>query len=145
MTQKKVSDFGLGAGSADYIDGSARKNGYQKGDADLVVNGTNIFIEVTGPLVSSVKESDPLWFRPDKFDNAINNSEHDVFFAHNCMSTNLWRVIHVESELKRRYENNEFSRVQKYIRGNLECYIEIAANDNCLRKLDYLVEYIKRK
>ena len=32
LTGKTLSDNGLGAGSSDYISGSARRNGYQKTD-----------------------------------------------------------------------------------------------------------------
>ena len=144
MTGKTLSDNGLGAGSSEYITGSARKNGHQKGDADLVVNGTNIYIEITGPLVTSVKSTAPLWFRPDKINNAVKNYNHDVFFAHHCMSEDLWRIIHVDEEFKKRFLGNEFGVVFPCIRGRKERYVEIEVTDRCIRDLDYLVEYIKR-
>jgi hypothetical protein len=46
---KQVEFVGLGAGSAAFLSGTAASQGYQKGDADLYVVGTNIFLEVTGP------------------------------------------------------------------------------------------------
>lgn len=144
MTGKKLSDNGLGAGSSDYISGSAKRNGYQKGDADLVVNGTDIYIEITGPLVTSVKSTAPLWFRPDKINNAVKNYNHDVFFAHHCMSEDLWRIIHVDEEFKKRFRGYEFEVVYPYIRGRKERYVEIEVTDRCIRDLEYLVEYIKR-
>lgn len=39
LTAKSI---GLGAGTKDFISGSADENGHQKGDADLLVVGTNI-------------------------------------------------------------------------------------------------------
>ena len=66
LTGVMCSESGLGAGSSEYISGSAARNGYQKGDADFLIEGTNIYIEVTGPLVKTVQPSAPLWFRPDK-------------------------------------------------------------------------------
>lgn len=143
LTGKTLSDNGLGAGTSDYISGSAARNGYQKGDADLFVNGTNIYIEITGPLVPTVKSTAPLWFRPDKINNAVKNYNHDVFFAHHCMAEDLWRIIHVDDEFKQRFRNYEFEVVTPVIRGRKERYVEIQVTDRCIKKLDYLIEYIK--
>lgn len=142
MTGKKCIATGLGAGSSQYISGSAYKNGHQKGDADFVVEGTNIYIEVTGPLVSTVQPTAPLWFRPDKLNNAVKNYNHDVFLAHHCMSANLWRVIHVDDEFKQRFRGYEFPVVTPTIRGRVERYVEIQTGDRCIRNLEYLVKYV---
>lgn len=53
-TGRQVEPCGLGAESTAYIAGSASKNGFEKGDADLHVVGTNVYIEVTGPLEGNV-------------------------------------------------------------------------------------------
>lgn len=143
MTQRKIENNGLGAGSSAYIPGSAARNGYQKGDADLVVSGTNIYVEVTGPLKASVSADKPLWFRPDKIENAIKNPDHDVFFAHHCVAADLWRIIHVDSAFKERFRNRKFPVVTPYIGGRKERYIEVKADDPCIHDLRYLVEYIK--
>ncbi|MEY8516908.1 hypothetical protein AALC25_08265 [Lachnospiraceae bacterium 29-84] len=140
----KCQESGLGAGSSNYISGSAARNGRQKGDADFVIEGTNIYVEVTGPLVESVQSSDPLWFRPDKLNNAIKNVTHEVFLAHHCMSADLWRVIHVDQEFKQRFREYGFKVVTPNIRGRKERYVEIKTSDRCIRKLDDLVAYIKR-
>lgn len=135
---------GLGAGSSQYISGSAARNGYQKGDADFVIKGTNIYIEVTGPLVNTVQPDAPLWFRPDKLNNAIRNSSHDVFLAHHCMSVDLWRIIHVNEDFKERFRNYQFRVVTPIIRGRRERYVEIETNDKCVQNLDYLVMYLRK-
>ena len=85
-TGRQVEPCGLGAESTAYIAGSVSKNGFEKGDADLHVVGTNVYIEVTGPLEGNVGPQQPLWFRPDKLENAVNNlaNGHDTFLAHNC-------------------------------------------------------------
>lgn len=145
MAGVQCIESGLGAGSSQYISGSAARNGYQKGDADFSIKDTNIYIEVTGPLVKSVKPSDPLWFRPDKLENAIRNREHDVFLAHHCMSADLWRIIHIDEEFKRRFNTGEFRVVTPFIRGRRERYAEIEADDRCLCDLNYLVTYLKNK
>lgn len=142
-TGMQCTAAGLGAGSTQYISGSAARNGYQKGDADFVIDGTNIYIEVTGPLVRTVKPEAPLWFRPDKLNNAIMNYRHDIFLAHHCMSADLWRVIHIDEEFKERFRENQFREVNPIIRGRRERYVEISADDRCIRDLEYLVMYLR--
>lgn len=144
LTGMKCKESGLGAGSSEYISGSAARNGYQKGDADFVIEGTNIYVEVTGPLTKSVQPSAPLWFRPDKLNNAIKNNCHDVFLAHHCMSVDLWRVIHVDQEFKQRFRAYQFKVVTPNIRGRRERYVEIEASDKCVQELNYLVSYLKK-
>jgi len=144
MTGAKCEESGLGAGTSTYISGSAAKNGYQKGDADFTIQGTNVYIEVTGPLVKTVPSTAPLWFRPDKLNNAVKNGGHDVFLVHHCMSEDVWRVIHVDQEFKQRFRTYQFKVVTPVIRGRRERYVEIETNDRCINDLKYLVAYIKR-
>lgn len=136
--------IGLGAGSDEFIDGSAAENGFDKGDADLHIINTNIYVEVTGPLSDKVSIYSPLWFRPDKFNNAVRNarSGHDTFFAHHCPSRDLWRVIHIDDELIQRLFNREFKTVHPNIRGRQETYVEIPANDRCVKTIDFLRNYL---
>lgn len=146
-TGKEVKPYGLGAGSTQYISGSAEQNGYQKGDADLYIEDMNIFIEVTGPLSNKVDASQPLWFRPDKLNNAaINiNKGHDTFLAHHCTAADLWRVIHVDADFVNRYRAEGFSVVDRVINGREEKYVEIETKDTCIRNLEYLIDYIREQ
>lgn len=141
-TGRKLCPVGLGAESNEYISGSARRNGYEKGGADFHVEGTNIYVEVTGPLVKSVKSDAPLWFRPDKLNNALSHSDHDVFLVHHCMSADLWRSVHVDDEFKQRYINGEFPHIRRVIRGNREEYVEIEADDPCVKTLKPLLDAV---
>ena len=136
--------IGLGAGTNEFIDGSATQNGYEKGDADLHIVDSNIYIEVTGPLTKSVSVHSALWFRPDKFQNAIRNrmNGHDTFFAHHCPSADLWRIIHIDDILVKRYQRGDFRIVNPWIRGRRETYVEIPSNDICIESLDYLRDYL---
>lgn len=136
--------FGLGAGTSDFIDGSAEDNGYEKGEADLHIINTNVYIEVTGPLTKSVPVSSALWFRPDKFENAIKNMSngHDTFFAHHCPSENLWRIVHIDDELAERYLDGDFRIVTPCIRGRQERYVEVPSNDVCIKSLNSLLTYL---
>jgi len=135
---------GLGAGTNQFINGNAKRNGYQKGDADLHIIDTNIYIEVTGPLFNTVPTHSPLWFRPDKFENAISNLKngHDTFFAHHCPSKDLWRIIHIDENIAARYKRSEFKIVTPTIRGIQERYVAIESTDNSILPLDYLKTYL---
>lgn len=140
-----AAPYGLGAGSDNFFHGSAAKNGYEKGDADYQVVDTNIFLEITGPLSDLVGEEAPLWFRPDKIQNAMKNinNNHDTFLVHNCPKGNIWRVIHVNDTFLRDVRNGKYSIVHPNIRGNSETYYEIPASDNCICDISVLVDYIK--
>lgn len=144
LTGRKVEINGLGAGTTAFLSGSAEDNGHSKGDADLHIVGTPIYIEVTGPLTSKVPADDPLWFRPDKFENAIQKVDegHDTFFAHHCPSENLWRVIHIDQALIKRLYIPDFKVVTPTIRGRTERYVEVPAGDPCVRPLSFLRDYL---
>ena len=142
-TGVKVIPYGLGTETDDFIHGSAEDNGFEKGDADLNIKGTNIFLEVTGPLSDFVKGNQPLWFRPDKIENAkINKHIHDTFLVHNCPAENLWRIIHIDDNFIRRFDIGEFQIVTPEIRGNKETFIEILATDYCIEDISILIQYV---
>lgn len=142
----KVIPYGLGAETNSFIDGNAEDNGFKKGDADLNIKGTNIFLEVTGPLSDFVKGNEPLWFRPDKIKNAKTNIHiHDTFLVHNCPSENLWRIIHIDNDFIKRFDAGEFPIVTPTIRGNKETYIEISPTDSCVKDISILIQYIISK
>ena len=136
--------IGLGAGTNEFIGGSAEENGHEKGDADLHIVDTDVYIEVTGPLSTKVSTDSPLWFRPDKFNNAVRNKRkgHDTFFVHHCPSANLWRVIHIDDHLIERMFNHEFPIVTPLIRGRRERYVEVDSKDPCIESLEYLKQYL---
>lgn len=70
----KTLEVGLGAGSEDFLSGSASDYGLTKGDADLYVIIPDTYVEVTGPNIS-VKPEDTLWIRPDKVKNSFNKQK----------------------------------------------------------------------
>ena len=137
---------GMGAGSDTFIDGSARRNGFTKGDADLCIPQHNVYIEVTGPLIDRVAVASPLWIRPDKIENAIANiaNGHKTFIVHHCPSQNLWRVIAINNEFVDMYKfKNEFPMVYPTIRSRTERYISIDALHRCVRPIEYMIKYLK--
>lgn len=142
-TKSKLIKNGLGAESTEFISGSASDNGYLKGDADYSVKGTNIFIEVTGPLVKSVTRDQPLWFRPDMISNAIQNIKiHDTWLVHHLPQNNELRTIHVDTAFIQAYRDGQFNIRQLTIRGNQERFVEFLSNSKFVSPINLLYEKI---
>ena len=113
---------------------------HEKGEADLKVNNTNILIEVTGTNVPSVKPEYGLWFRPDKFGYAENHPESEVWAVHVLDHKEVIRAIKLEKGSKDRYKT-----VHPRIRGVLETYKEVPANDEYLLSFEDFCEYLKKR
>ncbi|HEP1795359.1 TPA: topoisomerase DNA-binding C4 zinc finger domain-containing protein [Streptococcus suis] len=143
-TGLEVIASGLGSETSEFISGSASQNGFEKGDPDLRIAGSNIYMEVTGPLSEKVRSSSPLWFRPDKIENAKNNLDsHDTFLLHNCPGEKLWRVIHVDKTFIESYDTGKYKTVRPRIRGNTEQYVEIPSDAECIIPFSELISYLK--
>lgn len=144
-TGKEIQPVGLGAGSAEFLPGSAAQQGHTKGDADLNVVGTNIYLEVTGPLVNSVVEGNALWIRPDKVQNAKQKTPAlETWVVHHLPRNELIRVVPLNKQFFRALEAGEFPIVAPRIRGVTERYHEIPARHACVQPYDTLVERLKR-
>ncbi|MCC5828950.1 MAG: hypothetical protein JJU36_05835 [Phycisphaeraceae bacterium] len=144
-TGREIRTVGLGAGSAEFLTGSAAQQGHTKGDADLNVVGTNIYLEVTGPLVTSVVESAPLWIRPDKVQNARQKAPaQETWVVHHLPRNGLVRVVHLSGEFFAALDAGEFPIVTPRIRGVTERYHEIAAGHRCVKAYDALIERLRR-
>lgn len=145
-TGLKVETVGLGAGSSEYLAGSAVDQGYERGGADLHVLGTNVFIEVTGPLVKSVQADAPLWIRPDKIANArAHHSANEIWVVHHLPRDNMLRVIPLDEEFFRRLDRGEFPTVNPRIRGAVETYIAIEASSPVVYQFQELINRLNEE
>jgi hypothetical protein len=144
-TGRTIKPVGLGAGSADFLSGSAAAHGHAKGDADLVVDGTNIYLEVTGPLVPSVVIDAALWVRPDKVDNARRNKDsHETWVVHHLPKNDLIRVIYLGDQFWTALDAGDFPIVTPRIRGALERYHSIPATHSCVQPCGALIDRLKQ-
>ena len=131
-TGLQVIEIGLGAGTTEYISGSASDNKLTKGDADLYIPEKDCYIEVTGPNIP-LAFNQPLWLRPDKVQNTKNKigegkgKIHVVFHVLTEKGTNnlIIRVILLNDLFFQCQANNEFPIVNPIIRGRLEKYLEL--------------------
>lgn len=142
---KTVEIVGLGAGTSDYLSGSAADNNSVKGDADLFIKEANIFIEVTGPNIK-VNVSDALWIRPDKIQNALTKMEKGIGTAHYVIHVieskidgqTIIRVIPITNRL------NIFPVINPRIRGTVETYREIPSNYEGIITFDQFISNLSQ-
>lgn len=143
-TGKKVNLYGLGAGSTEFLSGSASDHNSTKGDADLYIQDSDFFIEVTGPNIK-VNSSDALWVRPDKIHNALTKMEHGIGKGHFIIhiierkdnSQIMIRVIPISPELM------NFPTINPRIRGTVETYKEIPATYGKIMPFDDFLALIR--
>lgn len=99
----KTLEVGLGAGSEDFLSGSASDYGLTKGDADLYVIVPDTYVEVTGPNIS-VKPEDTLWIRPDKVKNSFNKQKAGKgklhVIVHIAKNQTEWKYSHKSYHVK---------------------------------------------
>ena len=144
-TGKQVRPVGFGAGNAEFLSGSASSHGYTKGDADLQVVGTNIHLEVTGPLVKSVDERQGIWIRPDKLANArAVIGKVETWVLHHLPKNDLVRVVPLDVDFYRALDAGEFPVATPRIRGAQERYQAIPANHQCVKPLTVLIQRLKQ-
>lgn len=137
---------GLGAGSTDFISGSAPSNGHQTGAADLQVVGTDIFIEVTGPGNAWLEEHLPLWVRPDKIRNAyLNRNVHTTYVVHCIEGPKLMRVIPLDATLFEALRLRKVAIIHPIIRGVEERYFALPAHSPFVHPWERLIEDLGRK
>ena len=135
---------GLGAGKTDFLEGSAKSQGYEKGESDIRVNDTNIGVEVTGPNVDYVGKSAVLWVRPDKIEYAISHPEKDGWVVHVLKKDFYMRAIHLDESFIKDYQNKKFEIVHPRIKGVVETYVEIPACSEHVTNIENLFDTINK-
>lgn len=141
----KCAFVGLGAGSTDFLNGFATKRGYQKGQSDLMIQGTNIYVEVTGTDVAHVTSEADLWIRPDKIWYAINNPEKDCWVVHVLKNLSLIRVIHLNEEFKEKFVAKNFMIIHPFVQlsKTTETYVSIPANSEHVEDIESFFRTIR--
>lgn len=147
-TGMKVDCYGEGAGSAEFIDGKSD----ERSSPDLHVVGTDIYIEVTGPLTDNIKPGSPLWFRPDKLNYAYDDRfKKNEFFVNNFKNAGIWYVIHFDDDTlayskQSISDGTDYKLIKPRIRGTIEKYREVKPNtvyvsDDLQTLIDYIISY----
>jgi hypothetical protein len=143
-TGSEVVLTGLGAGSTEFLSGNASSHGYEKGAPDLHVVGTNIYLEVTGPLSNKVGRDAPLWIRPDKVENARKHyPEHETWLVHCLAKDFTLRVINLNSNFFNQLDKGRFKVIHPWIRGTEETYLAIPASHSYVQSWETLLEKLR--
>ena len=142
-----LEPFGLGAASSAFISGSAEENGHDKDAPDFQVKGTNIFIEITGPINNTTHPKEGLWIRPAKLNYAyIHMAEAEEFFALYFPAVQEWYVIHANKEffdhVFANKEKTDYFTIYPVIRGRQERYVEISLANPFVKDLSVLIDYL---
>lgn len=132
----EVQEYGLGAGSTEYILKENEPDTHKAGDPDLYIPEYDAYVEVTGPNVKMYYE-DTLWIRPDKITNCKDKlaiGDGKTHFIVHVLSlkeanTTIFRIISIDKEFIRRIEEGDFKLIHPRIRGKEETYYEIPYND----------------
>lgn len=135
----EVEFSGFGAGDTTFYQGSAEDYGFEKGDPDLHIEGTNIYIEVTGQIdVQNIDHIyEDLWFRPDKILNAISHPEKETWLCHVFRFfddkaqrvRNITRLILVDEVFISNFEEGRFAIREVHTkRGGEETFVAISAD-----------------
>lgn len=149
-TGTELEPFGLGATSSDYLSGNAAMYGKEKGAPDFKIKGCNIFIEITGPFLNTVRPESGLWIRPDKLDYAERHMDDaDEFFALYFPSITDWVIVRTdrvffERKMWMAQRGNGYKILNPLIRGVRETYVEIPYSDPAVHDLQYLIDYINQ-
>lgn len=145
LTGKEAEKSGFGTGSTEFISGEAKKHGHEKGEADLRVIGTDIKLEVTGPITVKVDFTKPLWVRPDKIENARKHlKDSDTWVVHCLEKSGVIRVIRLDKAFFSFYDSDKYQTVHPSIRGKIETMVEIPYDDPVVQPLSSLIETIKK-
>ncbi len=144
-TGYKVEYHGTGAGTTEFIDGKSK----EKGSTDLHVIGTDIYIEITGPLSDKVREGSLLWFRPDKLNNAyLHRFDENTFLVNNFQEVGIWYIIHFDDDTiayseKSKKDGTDYKLIKPRIRHTQETYREVNPNTAYVSNdLQVLIDYI---
>lgn len=79
-TERTVLEKGFGAGSTEYIEGASGDHGFDKAAPDFEIQGTNIVVEVTGPL-RPIRMGSNLLINTGKVEYALDHPEKEYWMA----------------------------------------------------------------
>jgi len=141
----KVLDVGFGAGSTEYIKGSSGSHGFDKAAPDLKVEGTNLVIEVSGPLRSMSQKAD-LLVNTSKVEYALEHPELEYWFAHsNGVTRNREgvRMIRIGKQFRQGMDRGEICYTQFESRGMQQMFWSIPADHYTVCRFDTFLMYLQ--
>lgn len=147
FTTYVVIDEGFGAGSTGYIEGASGDHGYEKAAPDLQLQGTNLCIEVTGPL-RAIRRGEDLLINVSKVQYAFNHPEREYWVAwSNGYTENRKGVlmIRVGEQFRQAISRGEIMREQFESRGVMQFFHAVPADHSVVITFDRFLGYLINK
>ena len=139
-----VRAVGFGAGTTDYIEGSSGANGFEKAAPDLEIPGSNIRIEVTGPL-RALSPKDDLFINVEKVKFALDHPELEYWIAHvNGVTSKREsvRMIRVGKLFRQGMDRGEILRVGIHNRGVNETFWSVPPDHYTVTTFDRFLKHL---
>ena len=147
FTDLKVVEQGFGAGSTDYIEGASGDHGYEKAAPDLQVLGTNVCIEVTGPL-RPIRVQDDLLINVSKIKYAFEHPEREYWVAHsNGVTKNRQgvRMIRVGQQFDEAISRGVIVREQFESRNVMQFFHAVPCDHHVVISFDKFILYLQMR
>jgi len=139
---------GFGAGSSEYLRGSSADHGHERSAPDFVVDGTNIFVEVTGPLKTMSDDRirrGGLWVTVAKTEYARRHPDKKCWIAWmNGVGVGGCRMIRLGDAFERAVAAGEIKRREVRLRGPAERFMVVPASHECVVNLDVFIDEITK-
>lgn len=141
-----VESIGFGAGSEEYIEGSSGSHGFEKAAPDLGIVGSNIVVEVTGPL-TRVGVGEDLLINPEKVAYAKNHPELDYWIAHvnGAGPKAAIRMIHIAEIFAAEELSGKIVRDFQRTRTGKMMFFAVPPTSNAISWFATFVAYVKHQ
>ena len=139
-----VRAVGFGAGQSGYIEGASGDHGFEKAAPDLEIPGSNIRIEVSGPL-RQMSPRDDLFLNVSKVQYALEHPELEYWFAHvNGVTQNRQsvRMIRVGEQFRQGMDRGEILRVGLSTRGVNETFWSVPPDHYTVTTFDRFLKHL---
>lgn len=140
-----VIESGFGAGSTEYIPGASGRYGFDKAEPDFTIEGTNVVIEVTGPL-EAVDLNKDLFINLSKVKFALWHPELEYWVAHsNGLTANREgiRMIRVGKKFDEGITRGEIVQEHFEHRGVTQMFWAVPPDHHTVCTFDLFLIYLR--
>ena len=135
----KVSYHGQGAGNSKMIPREKTRTGIERFTPDLKIEGTNVFLEVTG----SKDKVDEFWIRREKIMYAIRHPEMETLVV--FVNNNQLHVVCINQEFKQAFLSNKMLIVKKVINNQHFSFVAcLKYPGSRMKNESFLVNFLRK-
>lgn len=144
FTDLTVLEKGFGAGETGYIEGASGEHGFDKAAPDLEIKGTNIVIEVTGPL-RAIQMGSSLLINITKVQYALDHPEKEYWMGwlNGVVSRrSQTRFVRIGKKFREGIVAGVIIREQFETRGMQQFFFSIPFNHTSVCTFDRFIQYL---